>query len=70
MLPLMLAQKGETVKIRKITGTDKVRQHLAELGIVLDSEVTVVNQISGNLILVVKDSRLALDKSLAQRIMY
>ncbi len=70
MLPLTMAQKGETVIISRITGPDKVRQHLAELGFVLNSKITVVNQIAGNLILQVKDSRIALDKSMAMRIMY
>lgn len=70
MLPLTMAQKGETVTISRITGPDKVRQHLAELGFVLNSKITVVNQIAGNLILQVKDSRIALDKSMAMRIMY
>ena len=70
MLPLIMAKQGETVTIRRITGTDKVRQHLAELGFVLDTEITVVNQLGGNVILQVKDSRIALDKSMAMRIMY
>ena len=50
MMPLTMAAVGETVTIRKITGKDEVRQHLAELGFVLDSRVTVVNQVGGNLI--------------------
>ena len=69
MMPLTMARAGETVTIRKITGKDEVRQHLAELGFVVDSEITVVSEISGNLILQVKDSRVALDKFMANRIM-
>ena len=69
MLPLTMARPGETVIIRKITGRDEVRQHLAELGFVVDSDVTVVNTVGGNLILQVKDSRVALDKTMANRIM-
>ena len=69
MMPLTMARPGETVTIRKITGKDELRQHLAELGFVVDSEVTVVNELAGNLILQVKDSRVALDKSMAARIM-
>ena len=68
-MPLTMAKPGETVVIRKITGKDEVRQHLAELGFVVDSPVTVVSEISGNLILQVKDSRIALDKTLANRVM-
>lgn len=64
-----MAKTGETVTIRKITGKDEVRQHLAELGFVVDSTVTVVTELSGNLILQVKDSRIALDKTMANRIM-
>ena len=69
MMPLSMAKTGETVTIRKITGKDEVRQHLAELGFVVDSEVTVVSEIAGNLILQVKDSRIALDRTMANRIM-
>ena len=43
--------------------------HLAELGFVVDSQVTIVNEIAGNLIVQVKESRLALDKTMANRIM-
>ncbi len=69
MMPLTLARMGETVQIRKITGKDAVRQHLAELGFVVDSEVTVVSELGGNLILQVKDSRIALDRTMAGRMM-
>ena len=69
MMPLTMARPGETVTIRKITGKDEVRQHLAELGFVVDGAVTVVTELSGNLILQVKDSRIALDKTMANRIM-
>ena len=69
MMPLTMARPGETVTIRKVTGKVEVRQHLAELGFVVDSEVTVVSEIGGNLILQVKDSRVALDKTMANRIM-
>lgn len=64
-----MSRPGDVVKIRKITGSDKVRQHLAELGFVVDTNVTVVSEIEGNLILQVKESRIALDKSMANRIM-
>ena len=69
MIPLSMAKTGETVTIRKITGKDEVRQHLAELGFVVDSEIQVVSEIAGNLIVHVKDSRIALDKTMANRIM-
>ena len=69
MMPLTMAKAGETVTIKKITGKDEVRLHLAELGFVIGSEVTVVNEIAGNLIVQVKESRQALDKTMANRIM-
>ncbi|MBC2871483.1 ferrous iron transport protein A [Acetanaerobacterium sp. MSJ-12] len=69
MMPLTMAKAGETVTIRKITGRDEVRQHLAELGFVVDTSVTVVSELAGNLILQVKDSRIALDKTMAMRVM-
>ena len=53
----------------KITGRDEVRQHLAELGLVVGEEVTVVSQLGGNMILSIKDSRIALDRTMAMRIM-
>lgn len=69
MMPLTMAKPGETVTIRKVTGRDEVRQHLAELGFVADGTVTVVSELAGNLILQVKDSRIALDYTLANRVM-
>ena len=69
MMPLSMAKPGETVTIRKITGKDEVRQHLAELGFVVDGVVTVISELAGNLILQVKDSRVALDRTMANRIM-
>ncbi len=69
MMPLSMALPGEPVVIRKITGRDEVRQHLAELGFVVDSVVTVIFELSGNLILQVKDSRVALDRTMANRIL-
>ena len=70
MMPLTMANQGEPVTIRKITGKDEVRQHLAELGFVVDETVTVVSELGGNLILQVKDSRIALDRTMANRIMF
>ena len=69
-MPLTMAKAGETVTIRKITGRDEVRQHLAELGFVVDTSVTVVSELAGNLILQVKDSRIALDKTMAMRVIF
>lgn len=68
-MPITMTRPGETVTIRKITGKDEVRRHLAELGFVVDSDVTVISEIAGNLILQVKNSRIALDKTMANRIL-
>lgn len=69
MMPLTMARPGERFAIRRITGKDEVCQHLAELGFVMDSEVAVVNEMAGSLILQVKDSRVALDRTMASRIL-
>ncbi len=68
-MPLGMASVGDTNTIVKITGRDEVRQHLAELGFVVGEEVTVVSQMGGNMILSIKDSRVALDRTMAMRIM-
>ena len=62
MMPLTMAKAGETVTVRKISGKDE------ELGFVVDSDVTVISEIAGNLIVQVRDSRIALDKTMANRI--
>ena len=67
-MPLGMTVVGETNIIRKITGRDEVRQHLAELGFVVGEAVTVVSELGGSLILSVKDSRIALDRGMAMRI--
>ena len=69
MMPLNMAGIGDVNTIKKITGRDDVRQHLAELGFVVGEEVRVVSELGGNLILSVKESRVALDKTMAMRIM-
>lgn len=68
-MPLTMVNTGDTVVIRKITGRDEVRQHLAELGFVVGESITVVSVLGGNLILQVKESRIALDQTLAMRIL-
>ena len=69
MMPLGMANVGDVNIIKKINGRDEVRQHLAELGFVVGTEVTVVSELGENLILHVKESRIALDKTKAMRIM-
>ena len=69
MMPLGMANVGDVNIIKKITGRDDVRQHLAELGFVVGGKVRVISELGGNLTLSVKDSRIALDKTMAMRIM-
>ena len=68
MMPLGMANVGDVNIIKQINGRDDVRQHLAELGFVPGAEVSVVSELGGNLILSVKESRIALDKTMAMRI--
>ncbi|MBQ9589988.1 MAG: ferrous iron transport protein A [Butyrivibrio sp.] len=68
MMPLTMTDIGDMVSIKRITGTDEVKQHLSELGFVVGEEISIVNKNGGNLIVNVKDSRIALDKTLANRI--
>lgn len=69
MTPLAMANVGDVNVVKQINGRDDVRLHLAELGFVPGAEVSVVNELGGNLILSVKESRIALDKTMAMRIM-
>ena len=69
MMPLTLARPGEVNTIKKISGRDNVRHHLEDLGFVVGEHVTVVSVISGDVILNIKGSRIALNRDMAQRIM-
>jgi len=68
-MPLTLARPGEVNTIKKISGRDNVRHHLEDLGFVVGEHVTVVSVISGDVILNIKGSRIALNRDMAQRIM-
>ena len=69
MIPIAMVGVGETVSVQRVTGRDSTRLHLAELGFVEGAEVTVINEVAGSLIIQVKDSRVALNKDMAMRIM-
>lgn len=70
MIPLSVMNSGESAMISRIGGSDEVKQHLADLGFVTGAEITVMNaQGNGNLIVNLKDSRLALTKELAGKIL-
>ena len=68
-MPLMLASRGNELYIKKITGNDETKRFLNSLGFVTGESVTVISEIGGNMIINVKGSRVALDKSMASRIM-
>ncbi len=68
MMPLVVAPAGEEQMIKRIGGSEEVKRHLQELGFVPGGYITVVNEIGGNLIVNVKESRVAVDKQLAQKI--
>ncbi|MBQ9642887.1 MAG: ferrous iron transport protein A [Lachnospiraceae bacterium] len=67
-MPVTMVNAGTTVIIQRIMGTDDVRQHLAELGFVVGEKITVVSNNHGNVILQVKDARIALDAKMANRV--
>ena len=69
MMPLILAAAGETNTIRKVSGNPEVKKHLEDLGFVVGGEVTVVSAIGGNLIVNVKESRIAISREMAGQIM-
>ena len=69
MMPLTLANTGEENIIRKVGGNHETRKFLENLGFVAGSAVTVVSEIGGNVIVNVKDSRVAVSKEMACRIM-
>ncbi len=69
MLPLTFARPGEKNEIRKVSGSADVRKRLEDLGFVTGGNVTVISTISGNLIVNVKDTRIAIDRGMASKIM-
>lgn len=68
-MPLTMIKIGESSAIKKIMGKDEIRNFLATLGFVEGAEVTVVSQLAGNMILNIKDTRVAIDNSMAKRIL-
>jgi ferrous iron transport protein A len=69
MMPLMFAQVGEENIIKKIGGSPEVKQHLENLGFVVGGTVKVVNALGGNVIVNVKESRVAISEEMAKKIM-
>lgn len=69
MMPLTLMSPGEDAIIQRIGGKPEVRQHLENLGFVVGGNVSVINTIGGNLIVNVKETRVAISREMAQKIM-
>ena len=69
MIPLCYAEPGQTQMIKKIGGNPETKQHLEDLGFTVGCEVSVISALGGNLILKVKDSRVAISNELARKIM-
>ena len=68
-MPLSMVNAGEPYTIKKIGGKEEVRRHLENLGFVVGGVVTVGSEINGSLIVNVKDSRVAIGKDMANKIM-
>ena len=68
-MPLTFASVGEENMIRKVGGNSEIRAHLENLGFVTGGNVTVVSTIGGNLIVNVKDSRVAISREMASKIL-
>lgn len=69
MMPLNVALPGEENIIKKIGGSPEVKKHLEDLGFVVGGSVTLLTVLNGNVIVNVKESRIALDADMARRIM-
>ena len=69
MMPLSVANPGEESVIRKIGGNPEVKKHLENLGFVVGGTATVITSLNGNVIVKVKESRVAIDEEMARKIM-
>ncbi len=69
MIPLNYANRGEEAVIRKIGGSPEVKKHLENLGFVVGSTATVITSLNGNVIVKVKESRVAINEEMARKIM-
>lgn len=67
-MPLKLAPMGQTMKIVKILADEKTKKHLADLGLVIGSEIVVFSSNGGSLVCIVRDVKLAIDYGLASHI--
>ncbi|HJB25026.1 MAG TPA: ferrous iron transport protein A [Firmicutes bacterium] len=68
-MPLTMVNAGENVRVKMIRGKDETRRFLETLGFTEDTEVAVVAELGGNMIINVKGTRVAVSKTMAARIM-
>ena len=68
-MPLPIAPAGEELTVRKILADEKNKRHYEILGITIGSKITVLSEVGGSVILKVKEGRLALDRTLAMKIL-
>ena len=68
-MPLLSATIGETYIIRRLGGTPEVKKHLEDLGFAVGGKITVISEMGGNLIVNVKETRVAVSRELAMKIM-
>lgn len=69
MMPLALANIGEEYMIRRVSGNSEVKKHLKDLGFTAGGSITVVSALGGNIIVKVKESRVAISEEMARKIM-
>ena len=69
MMPLALANIGEEYMIRRVSGNPEVKKHLEDLGFTAGRSITVVSALGGNIIVKVKESRVAISEEMARKIM-
>ena len=69
MIPLTYAAPGEENVIRRIGGNQEVKRHLENLGFTVGGAVTLISSLGGNVIVKVKESRIALDEAMAMKVM-
>lgn len=67
-MPIYLAQIGEEYLVKKIGGLEETKHHLKNLGFIVGTNVSVVAVMNGNIIVQIKDSRVAISKELAEKI--
>ena len=69
MMPLVFADSGESLMIKKVGGNPDTKKHLENLGFVVGGDVTIINRMGNNLVVNVKEARVAISEEMARKIM-